>query len=657
MSAVSLYSGLGILDGVKNLLLFVSFFMAATPLSVLHLPRSAGQEPGCVWVPPLPPFLVCGMCSVELNELNLPCGHSFCRACTSELFHRSRRCPSCRFAFSSTLSLGALPPNHTVSEARRGLRLLCRFGTQLDAAGRWVADTNGCNETLLETEVVSHEAACPFGWVTCPFAGCGVALRRKDAASHERERAEAHARAERSSRLAAQSALADSAATARRLLLRAPLFAADATCPPQHASRHAPVPHADQPPRRALAWAQMPREQLAASVLGQFVDAVNEGGDAAFSGVCDLAAVRATCRGWRAAASIAMRRLVRLAPSDERALRLLQPLRPSPPPPRSAVATLSIRSTQATLHDHQQRVYAQHAEFVRQKRWRDGEEAPSHAAHAVLQLPHITTLCLTRLPGDTLISAPTNGAWCRVVSLLLDDCAFVDAPFIASLSAAAPSAPPPMRCLRRLSLSRCRNACLDNEQMAFGHALRFLAPQLTVLDVTRARVSPRSLRLLAPHLVALHTLNAACLVPLRPGDGAPPLLPVDAAATAALALVGWPGRLLHTLVHARVCAAVLYPTLSLLAPHGALVAADISCRPWACGQNVAAVAVLAVSTVVDAHAAPHALAAGVLPLPTRGQAVASLSSFVSAAGSLRSLVLECANFSHHAWSLLTRPPP
>lgn len=432
---------------------------AATTSSPQHTAIN-GHEPTRVWCPPPPAYLVCSLCRFELNEVNLPCGHSFCRACTQDVFHCGRRCVVCRYTFSSTLSLDALPPNHMAAAARCTLRVRCRFGTQLDPSGRWVGDSLGCPHTLLLAEAAFHEATCEFAWVTCTFAGCGVALRRRDVALHEKEQAHVHALREQSCRIAAQAALADSEVSVRRLTLRAPLFA-PAGAGNGGASLRPPAGPAPAP-RPLLAWAQMPVELLAASVFGRFVSMVNAGGDDAFDGACALAAARATCRGWRTASSAAMRRLERFAPGDERALRLLPhaPRRAQRPPlaPFTGASVQRIQAEHARRR-HEQRVYADHSESAKLERWREGEGtgAPqrrrSTPAAARLQLPRVTTLCLTRLPVDTLISAPPSGAWSNVVTLILDDCEWIDAPFIASLSApaaAVAAAPRPMRSLRRL---------------------------------------------------------------------------------------------------------------------------------------------------------------------------------------------------------------
>ena len=214
-----------------------------------------------------------------------------------------------------------------------------------------------------------------------------------------------------------------------------------------------------------------------------------------------------------------------------------------------------------------------------------------------------------------------------------------------------------MRSLRRLSLSRCTGARLDTDAHAFGSALRPLAPQLVRLDISGARISPRSLVVLAPLLSSLSVLNAACLLPLLPSDGSPFPPPLPPAAAAALAPTGWPCRMLHTLALGRAAAAVLCRVLATLSTHGALVSADVSTHNSTCHARVPAAAAAAVSVMVDALAAPLAGGAGVFPLPTHAQAVASLSSFVAASPALRSLVLDGHGLTlAEAASLASRSP-
>ena len=142
--------------------------------------------------------------------MNLPCGHTFCRACVVRWFERQRTCPECRV---NTPPGAPLPTNWTVRAQVDELRVRCRFGLKEEGDG-WVADEAGCPARLSLDGAAAHEAACGFATTTCPFAGCGAELRRSDVASHNAASMQAHLDGERAARLADVTTLKAAAAAA-----------------------------------------------------------------------------------------------------------------------------------------------------------------------------------------------------------------------------------------------------------------------------------------------------------------------------------------------------------------------------------------------------------------------------------------------------------
>ena len=86
------------------------------------------------------------------------------------------------------------------------LRVRCRFGVKEEGDG-WVADEAGCPAQLPLDGAAAHEAACGFATTPCPFAGCGVALRRSESDAYDAAFAAAHARGERAARVACEARL------------------------------------------------------------------------------------------------------------------------------------------------------------------------------------------------------------------------------------------------------------------------------------------------------------------------------------------------------------------------------------------------------------------------------------------------------------------
>ena len=173
--------------------------------------RHASSPTRVFFVPPSR-HLLCSLCDNHFNEVVLPCagGHTFCRACVLRWFERQRTCPECRIALPANV---ALLPNRVVIAQVDELRVRCRFGVKEDGNG-WVADEAGCPAQLSLDGAAAHEAACGFATTTCPFAGCGVALRRSDVASHNEASVRTHLDGERAALLAGEATVA---ATSTRL--------------------------------------------------------------------------------------------------------------------------------------------------------------------------------------------------------------------------------------------------------------------------------------------------------------------------------------------------------------------------------------------------------------------------------------------------------
>ena len=153
-----------------------------------------------VYVMPVAEWLKCAVCLDVLAEpvSLLVCGHTFCSACVAPILAKpaaQRKCPNCRAGVAANIAT-----NWNVKEAIGALRVRCRFGVKEEGDG-WVADEAGCSAQLSLDGAAAHEAECGFAVITCPFAGCGVALRRNQANAHDATFAVAHARGERAARI------------------------------------------------------------------------------------------------------------------------------------------------------------------------------------------------------------------------------------------------------------------------------------------------------------------------------------------------------------------------------------------------------------------------------------------------------------------------
>ena len=169
--------------------------------------RREREPPACVWVTTPVPDLVCTVCTeVFADPVSLLCGHAFCRACAVRWFDSpAKRCPSARCPASANSKPAALPAAYALKSMVEALRVRCRFGVREDERGGWIGDPEGCTSQLSRAEAAAHEAACEHALEACPFAGCGVQRRRRDADAHDAELALSHARGERDARLAVEA--------------------------------------------------------------------------------------------------------------------------------------------------------------------------------------------------------------------------------------------------------------------------------------------------------------------------------------------------------------------------------------------------------------------------------------------------------------------
>ncbi len=174
-----------------------------------------------MWVTPPDKNLECSMCIEPFTDpVTLACGHTFCRACAESCFEAaSKCCPLCRHPV--TTNPAALQTAYALKGMVEALRVHCRFGVCEGERGSWKHDPDGCPAHLLVADVSAHEAACEYAPELCPFSGCGIERRRRDARAHDAAAAEAHAIGERNARLASEAT-----ASARVAALEARLAAA-----------------------------------------------------------------------------------------------------------------------------------------------------------------------------------------------------------------------------------------------------------------------------------------------------------------------------------------------------------------------------------------------------------------------------------------------
>ena len=225
-----------------------------------------GRSPERVYVTAPAEVLHCVVCLDVLSApVSLPaCGHTYCRACVASVLAKpaaQRKCPTCRSDVSRGVFAAALPLNWIVKATVDALRVRCRFGVKDEGDG-WVADEEGCHAQLTLDGAAAHEAACSFATIVCPFAGCGVELRRSDITSHNTASTQAHLDGERAARLAGEATVAAvtsrlevsaAAAASRIAALEARFYAFEQRSPAAGASPSVVMP---VPPMLLNGWAE-----------------------------------------------------------------------------------------------------------------------------------------------------------------------------------------------------------------------------------------------------------------------------------------------------------------------------------------------------------------------------------------------------------------
>ena len=193
-----------------------------------------GRSPERVYATPPSKSLECVVClNILSDSVSLPaCGHTFCRGCVASVLAKpaaQRKCPNCRKGVAPSVAAAALPLNWTVKSFLDALRVRCRAALLLrrEGGGRRVGGGQaGCPAQLTLDGAAAHEATCGFATtVICPFAGCGVELRRSDVASHNAASMQAHLDGERAARLTDAARVA--ASDARLAALEARLAACE----------------------------------------------------------------------------------------------------------------------------------------------------------------------------------------------------------------------------------------------------------------------------------------------------------------------------------------------------------------------------------------------------------------------------------------------
>ena len=165
-----------------------------------------------------PPHLVCSVCHEAFDDpVTLNCGHAYCRACAVLWFQRgpSARCPEARCDTSAKSKPAKAATAWRLKAGVDALHVYCRFGLREDERGGWAPDPTLCHAQLAAFDVAAHEAVCEYALEPCPFAGCGVERRRRDADAHNAEAALAHASGEQVLRLVLEAQLRSERETRR----------------------------------------------------------------------------------------------------------------------------------------------------------------------------------------------------------------------------------------------------------------------------------------------------------------------------------------------------------------------------------------------------------------------------------------------------------
>ena len=127
-----------------------------------------------------------------------------------------------------------------------------------------------------------------------------------------------------------------------------------------------------------------------------------------------------------------------------------------------------------------------------------------------LRLPAMSKLVLSRLRAAPVL--PTTTLLPSLTELDLSDCGWLTCDWLCALLVPCTHAHEPQSSLRlpdlhTLRLSRCTNERLDSDRGKLGAALATYARQLRLLDLEGSLVNSASLRVLAPMLVRLESLQ------------------------------------------------------------------------------------------------------------------------------------------------------
>ena len=114
--------------------------------------------------------LICCICRGVLEEpVQGPCEHAFCSTCIQDWLDQSPSCPQDR---ESLLAIELRPISRYMKNDLLRQRLRCRF------------TGDGCDHVCSVESIVSHEAACPFRSVPCPYRGCTEDVRITELTTH-----------------------------------------------------------------------------------------------------------------------------------------------------------------------------------------------------------------------------------------------------------------------------------------------------------------------------------------------------------------------------------------------------------------------------------------------------------------------------------------
>jgi WD40 repeat protein len=118
--------------------------------------------------------LKCPLCSKVLTEpSSIPCGHSFCRTCITNVLSRgSQQCPVCHKKPRVAEPVNTVAPNYTLALLVNQLLVHCRFGV-CRQQGQWGLDVTGCPQVLPLEALPAHENECEWAKERCEHHDLG----------------------------------------------------------------------------------------------------------------------------------------------------------------------------------------------------------------------------------------------------------------------------------------------------------------------------------------------------------------------------------------------------------------------------------------------------------------------------------------------------